>query len=284
MCTVISAKGSLRERRPGNWELIVQLPRDAATGKPKQLSRSHIGTKREAQRALVALVAQVAEQDSVVVDHLERATRPVARPGRQPTVADDCSRVSTDREPSARTRPRPTASQQGHDAADRRVLRSAHTRTRSLSRHSSPRTRHPPRLARPGGEVGLDSGQPGRQRIATQAANQGDHAPVARRHAQALGRRRRVRRRTDRSARNLRNRATRPLRSRVRRQRGREDREGCGHRRPLRAARPTALCPIAQVAGGQFSAAEPEPKRRERKNRPRRRTRRPRPAGEPDTA
>ena len=54
-------KGSLRERRPGNWELIVQLPRDPATGKPKQLSRSHIGTKREAQRALAALVAQVAE-------------------------------------------------------------------------------------------------------------------------------------------------------------------------------------------------------------------------------
>ena len=51
----------MRERRPGNWELIVQLPRDAATGKPKQLSRSHVGTKREAQRALAALVAQVAE-------------------------------------------------------------------------------------------------------------------------------------------------------------------------------------------------------------------------------
>ena len=60
MCTDVGVKGSLQERRPGNWELIVQLPRDAATGKPKQLSRSHIGTKREAQRA-AALVAQVAE-------------------------------------------------------------------------------------------------------------------------------------------------------------------------------------------------------------------------------
>jgi integrase len=53
-------KGSLRERRPGNWELIVQMPRDLATGRPRQLSRTHIGTKREAQRALAALVAEVA--------------------------------------------------------------------------------------------------------------------------------------------------------------------------------------------------------------------------------
>jgi integrase len=52
-------KGSLRERRPGNWELIVQLPRDAITGRQKQLSRMFEGTKREAQRALSALVAEV---------------------------------------------------------------------------------------------------------------------------------------------------------------------------------------------------------------------------------
>lgn len=60
-CTDVAVKGSLRERRPGNWELIVQLRRDAATGKPKQLSRSHVGTKREVHRAVAALVAQVAE-------------------------------------------------------------------------------------------------------------------------------------------------------------------------------------------------------------------------------
>ncbi|MGI9646739.1 MAG: tyrosine-type recombinase/integrase, partial [Ilumatobacteraceae bacterium] len=52
-------QGSLRERRPGNWELIVQLPRDHSTGKRRQLSRTHLGTKREAQRALAALVADV---------------------------------------------------------------------------------------------------------------------------------------------------------------------------------------------------------------------------------
>ena len=40
----------MRERRPGVWELIVQLPRDVATGKVRQLSRTVHGTKREAQR------------------------------------------------------------------------------------------------------------------------------------------------------------------------------------------------------------------------------------------
>ncbi len=54
-------KGSLRERQAGNWELIVQLPRDPETGLRKQLSRTHYGNKREAQRALAALVAQVSE-------------------------------------------------------------------------------------------------------------------------------------------------------------------------------------------------------------------------------
>lgn len=52
-------KGSLRERRPGVWELVVQLPRDPATGRWKQLSRTHHGTKREAQRALAGLVTEV---------------------------------------------------------------------------------------------------------------------------------------------------------------------------------------------------------------------------------
>ena len=52
-------KGTLRERRPGHWELILQLPRDAASGRTKQLSRMHPGTEREAQRALSDLVAEV---------------------------------------------------------------------------------------------------------------------------------------------------------------------------------------------------------------------------------
>ena len=49
----------MRERRPGVWELIVQLPRDATSARARQLSRTVHGTKREAQRSLAALVAEV---------------------------------------------------------------------------------------------------------------------------------------------------------------------------------------------------------------------------------
>jgi integrase len=49
----------MRERRSGVWELIVQLPRDSTASHSRQLSRTVHGTKREAQRALAALVTEV---------------------------------------------------------------------------------------------------------------------------------------------------------------------------------------------------------------------------------
>ena len=49
----------MRERRPGVWELIVQLPRDESAITARQISRTVHGTKREAQRALAALVTDV---------------------------------------------------------------------------------------------------------------------------------------------------------------------------------------------------------------------------------
>jgi integrase len=52
-------RGSMRERRPGVWELIVQLPRDPTQARARQLSRTVRGTKREAQRALAGLISQV---------------------------------------------------------------------------------------------------------------------------------------------------------------------------------------------------------------------------------
>lgn len=55
-------KGSMRERKPGVWELIVQLPRDPLTGKARQMSRSVHGTKRDAQRSLAALVKEVDQE------------------------------------------------------------------------------------------------------------------------------------------------------------------------------------------------------------------------------
>ena len=60
LVSVSGMKGSLRERRPGAWELIVQLPRDPVTRVSKQVTRTVRGTKREAQRALASLVTEVA--------------------------------------------------------------------------------------------------------------------------------------------------------------------------------------------------------------------------------
>lgn len=49
----------MRERRPGVWELIVQLPRDENSITARQISRTVHGTKREAQRALASLATDV---------------------------------------------------------------------------------------------------------------------------------------------------------------------------------------------------------------------------------
>jgi len=45
-------------QRGGSWQLIVHAGRDPVTGKKRYVSRTVKGTKREAQRALAALVTQ----------------------------------------------------------------------------------------------------------------------------------------------------------------------------------------------------------------------------------
>jgi integrase len=53
-------RGSLREVRPGYWQLRVSLGRDQITGKSRYRTAGVRGTKREAERALAALVTDVA--------------------------------------------------------------------------------------------------------------------------------------------------------------------------------------------------------------------------------
>jgi hypothetical protein len=43
-------KGHIRERSPGHWAIVLDMPRDPATGKRGQKWHSFKGTKREAQR------------------------------------------------------------------------------------------------------------------------------------------------------------------------------------------------------------------------------------------
>ncbi len=51
----------VRERQPGVWELRVRTGRDPLTGRYGQVSRTVRGGKREADRALARLSAEVAE-------------------------------------------------------------------------------------------------------------------------------------------------------------------------------------------------------------------------------
>lgn len=54
-------RGSIRQRRPGRWELRVTLGRDPVTGRRRQRSIVFHGNKREAERELARLVAEADE-------------------------------------------------------------------------------------------------------------------------------------------------------------------------------------------------------------------------------
>lgn len=55
------ARGSLKQRSPGSWQLRVELEPDPATGKRRQKATTHRGTKKAAQTALAKLVLDAEE-------------------------------------------------------------------------------------------------------------------------------------------------------------------------------------------------------------------------------
>ncbi len=70
-------QGHMRARKPGTWELIVDIGRDPLTNRRRQRSRTFHGTKREAQRQLRLLIADVEHgrltgTGTLVADLLER--------------------------------------------------------------------------------------------------------------------------------------------------------------------------------------------------------------------
>ena len=170
-------RGSMRERRPGVWELIVQLPRDPTSARARQLSRTVHGTKREAQRASGRAHRRgLGRQGHLDGDAAERAARPLARPRQRAAVPDDRARVPTSRAHDARPRPRQAPAAAGHHPAHRRLLRQPRSRARPLAGVHPTRPRRPPGCARPGGAVGLDLVERSRQCLAAQAPPPGDHA------------------------------------------------------------------------------------------------------------
>ena len=83
--------GSIREKRPGYWEVRVSLGRDPVTGVAQYASRAMRGMKREAQKALTALAHAVDEQGvaaapgtvgSLIEDWLQH----IEREGRSPST------------------------------------------------------------------------------------------------------------------------------------------------------------------------------------------------------
>jgi integrase len=86
----------MTEKRPGRWELRVDLAPDPVSGKRRRLSRMHQGTKRTAQRALAVLVATADEQrggtDATLAVLLEEWMRIIDR-DRSPRTADGYRRL-----------------------------------------------------------------------------------------------------------------------------------------------------------------------------------------------
>lgn len=72
--TALRTAPGMRERTPGTWELIVEAGRDPVTGRRRQISRTFVGTLREAKVARAALLVEVSKGrhagTRVVVDDL----------------------------------------------------------------------------------------------------------------------------------------------------------------------------------------------------------------------
>jgi integrase len=84
-------RGSLREKRPGYWELRVSLGRDPVTGKPKYRTKGMRGSQREAERALARLITdvgkgQAARSADSVGSLLDQWLEHIESEGRSPTT------------------------------------------------------------------------------------------------------------------------------------------------------------------------------------------------------
>jgi hypothetical protein len=96
--------GSIRQRRPGVWELRVRTGRDALTGRYPQVSRTFEGTKDEAKTALARLSVQVTDgihhsTDQTVGYLFDRWIKHLEVLGRTPKTVDGyCSLEATDRQ------------------------------------------------------------------------------------------------------------------------------------------------------------------------------------------
>ncbi len=85
--------GSIREKRPGYWEVRVSRGRDPITGVVQSTSKTVRGTKRDAQKVLTALAHAVNEEEVGVVPGsvgslIEDWLAHIEREGRSPTTME----------------------------------------------------------------------------------------------------------------------------------------------------------------------------------------------------
>ncbi len=95
------ARGSLRlKRQPDYWELRAYAGPDPITARPRYVSRTFRGGKREANKALAQLVAEVdsigthADQSvaGLLLAHIDHLEQRGARPGRSRATAGSHAR------------------------------------------------------------------------------------------------------------------------------------------------------------------------------------------------
>ena len=82
---------SVREKRPGYWEVRVYAGRDPITGKSRSVARGLRGTKREAKRLEASLVTDLSHHPVVDADGTlaYTCTEVDQSPGTDRPVADD---------------------------------------------------------------------------------------------------------------------------------------------------------------------------------------------------
>jgi integrase len=79
--------GSMRQRGPSSWELRVHVGRDPDTGAKQYATKTVRGTKREAEKELARLVAQVDDGQVATMADLCEAWYAQHQPDWSPTTA-----------------------------------------------------------------------------------------------------------------------------------------------------------------------------------------------------
>ncbi len=177
-------KGSMRERRPGYWQLRVFEGADPLTGKKQYRTQSFRGTKRQAQSALASLVSQVnggviQTRTCTVTELIDAWLAHIENVGRSPSTLYNYRRLVRQLPDGFKALPLSKVTPKVVDDLYRFLAKG----DGAQAGHGAAVPRSTARRLRPGREVGVDRAQPDRP---------GDAVERATRRTGAAGSRRRV--------------------------------------------------------------------------------------------